>query len=102
MQRDELDKATRATVLQRDNFSCFLCRKRGVEIHEILPRSALGKSKSELLFNEKNRVCLCRECHCKVHNRTMRAYLLKHMTVRYNYLYDEPEFQKYLGEEDIV
>ena len=98
--RRELDESTKEVVLARDNFRCVICHKRGVDVHEIIPRSALGKSKSHILFAEKNRVCLCREHHQEAHNSVMRTYLIKLLQSMYKYEYNEEEYQKYLIEEN--
>lgn len=99
-ERAELDQATRQIVLTRDNYRCIVCGIKGVEVHEIIPRSALGKKKSELLFSEKNRVCLCREHHTLAHNKPMRIYLLGLLKQKYNYNYSEEEFQRYITTND--
>lgn len=96
----DLDEQTKPVVLARDEYRCFICYKKGVDVHEIIPRSAMGKSKKELLFSEKNRVCLCREHHRVAHNAETRRYLLLMMQTAYGYVYDEPEFKKYLQQNE--
>ena len=78
----------RRSVLEREGYRCFLCKKRGVQIHEIIPRSA-GRRK--FIYSEKNRVCLCPECHAKAHTRTERTKTLKMLIDKYKYSYDESE-----------
>lgn len=97
MERKELDAQTHGEVLTRDNYRCIVCGVKGVEVHEIVPRSALGKKKSNLLFNEKNRVCLCREHHSMAHTKEWRVYLIGLLKQLYNYTYEEPEFQRYIN-----
>lgn len=100
MDRKELDNSTRDVVLTRDGYRCIVCGVKGVDVHEIIPRSALGKKKSELLFDERNRVCLCREHHNLAHTKDMRIYLLGLLNTKYGYTYPEQEFQRYILNND--
>lgn len=98
--RKEYDLASRQEVIDRDRSKCVICYAPAHDVHEIIPRSAFGYDKSELLFEPKNRVCLCRNHHSLAHNYDMRCKLLKMLKDKYNYNYSETEFQKYLGEVD--
>lgn len=98
--RTRLDNESRRTVLLRDKYKCVLCGKKGVQIHEIIPRSALGRNMSEFLFNEKNRVCLCPICHQKAHTRKERIKAYNYLK-KFDYIYSEKEIeiiQKFTGE----
>lgn len=96
-----LDLGTRKSVIARDGGKCFLCNKKGIQVHEIVPRSHFGKETMRLCFSEKNRVCLCPSCHSKVHTFKWRRKLLKMLMLKYNYDYPEEKFRQYrLGENE--
>lgn len=95
-ERKEYDFATREEVWERDKGRCVLCHKPAHDVHEIVPRSAFGYDKSELLFSVKNRVCLCRDCHNLAHSYDQRRELILTMRMTYSYQYTEKEFEKYL------
>lgn len=97
---DDLEQETKLIVLAREEHRCFICYKKGVDVHEIVPRSAFGKSKKHILFSEKNRVCLCREHHKTAHTFEMRQYLIKMLSTAYGYSYQEQEFYKYLEHQE--
>lgn len=92
----EYDKATRNLVLQRDKLRCVLCGAKGVHVHEIVPRSHFGKQNVALCFEEKNRACLCPQCHEDVHNPEARTILLTMMKQVHGYVYEEEQFRKYI------
>lgn len=48
---------------------CVSCRKPGIEINEIIPRS---RSKQSIL-DWKNRVLMCRECHSDYHKHGVNS-----------------------------
>lgn len=51
------------------NGRCILCRATyGVTVHELTPRSLAPKTWKKI----DNRVCLCNECHTKIHNMSKR------------------------------
>jgi SAM-dependent methyltransferase len=91
-----LDDATRNSVQLRDKFTCFVTGKKGIQVHEIVPRSAFGKRTMHLCFEERNLVCLCPEEHEKAHTVAYRKMLIKMMQERHGYTYDDPIYQKYL------
>ena len=93
----ELEKQTKEFVLNREKSRCILCRKIGVHVHEIVPRSRFGKLRAHILFDVKNRVCLCPACHSEAHNFDTRKHLLEILTARYNYTYIESEFERYFN-----
>lgn len=95
MDRKELDYANREQIVARDKGRCVLCGNRDYQIHEIVPRSRLGKLQSELLFAPKNRVCLCVSCHAEAHNFETRKKLLELMQRKHGYIYDEDIFRRY-------
>lgn len=95
-----LDRSSRIDVLTRDNYSCFLCGKSGVQVHEIIPKSAFGKSQLDKCFEPKNRVCLCPEHHGPAHTKDARTLLISLMSRRFGYKYDEPIYQKYMEDSN--
>lgn len=88
--------AFRFKVLDRDNYSCAMCGRRGVQVHEIVPRSRFGKTRKHICFSEKNMVSLCVECHADAHNEDTRRALLKLMQEKFGYEYPEEEFRRYV------
>lgn len=56
-------------------YRCVMCHKPASEINEIEPR---GRSKKNL-FNWKNRVTLCRECHSEFHKHGVTAKKVEEM-----------------------
>lgn len=56
-------KAWRATVFERDNYTCQKCQKRGcyLQAHHIQPFALFP----ELRFELSNGITLCRKCHSK-------------------------------------
>lgn len=79
-------------VIARDSDSrgiplCINCGARADDVHEILPRSFFGPSREDDLFDVKNRCCLCRECHGKLHNDMGRKLLLKILKDKHGYTY---------------
>lgn len=93
-----LDSTTRQLVYERDRFCCFICGKSGVQVHEIVPRSAFGRSTMDICFSLENRVCLCPEHHGEAHTVAMRRKLIDLMSKRYGYEYSDFCFQKYKEE----
>ena len=96
--RDLLDAQTRGKIYERDKFNCVVCGKNGVQVHEIIPRSAFGKSTMHQCYEEKNRVCLCPSCHSEAHTIEYRSKLLSLMKEKYGYEYTEQHYQRY-GED---
>lgn len=78
----------RHRVLIRDKYQCFLCERKGVQVHEIIPRSAAQRG---FIYSEKNRVSLCPECHSKAHTRTERTKTFHLLVEKFNYQYSEEE-----------
>lgn len=93
------DKGSRGIVIKRDGMRCLKCRSKGVQIHEIVPRSHFGKQSLHICFHPKNRCLLCIGCHEKAHTNKWRTDLLKIMKAKYGYIYEESQFRKYLSEE---
>ena len=87
------DAATYYHVIARDTDlngvpRCIRCSATADDVHEIYPRSHYGPSKEDILFNIKNRCCLCRKCHGEVHNDRGRAELFSILQKRHKYIYD--------------
>ena len=56
-------------VMRLFNSTCILCRATfGVTVHELIPRSLAPKSWKRI----DNRVCLCNDCHTKIHNMSKK------------------------------
>lgn len=60
-------KEWRRNIMERDNFTCQICKKRGGElnVHHIKPWSKFP----ELRFNEDNGITLCKDCHLAIHRK---------------------------------
>lgn len=78
-----IPKDVRDRVYERDSYDgwacCIYCGKpRGIEVHHFIERSRGGKG------IEENLVCLCKQCHTKIHQgdtdlqNFIRAYLSEH------------------------
>lgn len=92
--RKKSDSDTYYLVLARDSDDngrprCINCGDVGWDVHEIIPKSSLGKSRSEELFAIKNRCVLCRGCHCILHNDNGRGRLLSILASRHGYNYTD-------------
>lgn len=93
----ELRREVYAQVVYRDQGCCVICHKRADDVHEVVPRSALGKKNRALCFSVKNMCCLCRECHSQAASRAQRTELLRIMSERYGYTYTEYPWCRYAG-----
>ena len=83
-------------ILRREHGECLVCGKRGLDVHEVIPRSALpGKDNAEILFSDRNRCYLCRLCHMAVHTVWGRCMLFGILKLRYGYKYDDSPFRSY-------
>jgi len=59
-------KNWRKQVFERDDYTCQICGKRGVELH---PHHIKKRSEyPELKYDVNNGITLCNSCHAKVHN----------------------------------
>ena len=61
-EEQEIWRATRAAVLERDNYTCYRCEKcskngRGLSAHHLVPRSQDGSN------DMSNLITLCHSCH---------------------------------------
>ena len=84
-------KKVRDTVIQRDKGLCVRCGRVGHHVHEIIPRSRFGITKTRDCYQLKNMCVLCLACHERVHNPAGRRELLGVLGQRYGYDYsDEP------------
>ncbi len=93
-----IDYATvRANVIIRDDGRCVLCKRRGQDVHEILPRSRFGASNKDNCFIVKNMVCICRDCHAMAHTIQKRIELLNYLKTKYKYDYNEEWYQRYVS-----
>ncbi|MFH1640555.1 MAG: HNH endonuclease signature motif containing protein [Candidatus Omnitrophota bacterium] len=56
----------RKQVLNRDNFSCALCKSSiKLEVHHIIEK----KENILLVFDQNNMITLCKSCHCSIRGR---------------------------------
>lgn len=68
---------------------CVNCGAVADDVHEIIPRSFLyGEVNEDELFDIKNRCCLCRTCHERLHNRNGKVTLMLILTKRHGYAYE--------------
>lgn len=91
--RSDKDRQTYYLVIARDSDyygqpRCVNCGAVADDVHEILPKSYFGKNSEDVLFDIKNRCCLCRDCHSVLHNDRGRAKLLGSLKGKYNYEYE--------------
>lgn len=101
----EKQQKIRYNIGQRDGAWCFryahlkdwpskYCTGIGQEYHHIIPRSRPFKK----LWHICNGVILCTTCHAAFgQNKIFREALLRKLKQLYDYPYEEPEFQEYLG-----
>ena len=54
-----------------DYIDCEVCKKQAVEIHHIIKKSQGGKD------NIENLIAVCRECHNRAHDETLKVKDLK-------------------------
>ena len=81
-----------ARVAVRDNWTCQRCGKQAWDLAHILPRGRFPELKHE----EKNIVCLCRDCHMSTENVEGRCELIALMRDRHNYSYEEEQYSGYI------
>lgn len=91
-----LRKEIAKEVIKRDRGACLVCKKAGNDVHEVLPRSAFGRSRMDLCFSMDNSVLLCRECHSNAHTRAQRSVLLGLLEKAYGYTYEAEPFIRYI------
>lgn len=72
-----------------------MCGKKGVQIHEIVPRSFFGRDTMWQCFLPKNRISLCPECHAIAHTKEERKKAIAVMSEKYGYTYEEDFYQQY-------
>lgn len=96
-----LRKEIAKEVIRRDRGVCQVCLERGLDVHEILPRSSFGRSRSDVCFSMENSILLCRSCHSGAHTRAQRSVLLALLEKLYGYSYEIEPFIRYVvaGEE---
>jgi len=104
--RAELIRRREAVMLvaARDQGRCVLCGSPDVECHECIPRSAFGSKTKDACYQERNMICICQECHGKVHNPAGRRMLFGRLAERYGYVYnaiETPWAMEYLTEEEM-
>jgi 5-methylcytosine-specific restriction endonuclease McrA len=88
-------------AVDRDNGCCVVCGSLAQDCHEIVPRSfssVSGKNRDKL-YELRNLVCLCRECHSKMANPAGRTRLLWLLAKRYGYTYPDQPWRYYLEAE---
>lgn len=91
--------ATREDIIERDKGRCFICRRPGTDVHEIIPRSHTSKKRPAWwLFDLRNRVLLCRVCHNDMqHTYPARVKLFRELRKRFRYDYSMKPFTEYLN-----
>ena len=90
--REAADAHTYRYVVARDtdyygHARCIRCGRKADDVHEIIPRSAFGKHNRDILFQIKNRCCLCRKCHEQAATDQRRGELLNILATLHNYTY---------------
>lgn len=93
---DFLRKEIAKEVIRRDRGVCLVCKKSGNDVHEILPRSAFGRSRMDQCLSMENSVLLCRSCHSGAHTRRQRSFLLGLLEETYGYTYESEPFIRYI------
>lgn len=92
----EADKGSRGIVARRDEMRCVKCGSKGVQVHEIAPRSHFGRKTLHICFHPKNRCLLCVPCHERAHTFKRRVELIRLMGNKYGYEYPEDQFRRYI------
>lgn len=98
--QEELDYRHRQVllVIERDGSVCQRCGGHGIDVHEIIPRSANGRRERETVtYQIKNMVVLCRACHAAVHNWDGRRELLLLLQRKHGYDYQSPPWKEYVS-----
>lgn len=75
----------RRAVLMRDNYLCLRCGEPATEVHhiEFVTADNVGNKATHI---ESNLQSLCRNCHCRIHDRQRTAPKKKSES---NYTFDE-------------
>lgn len=79
-------------VIERDRGTCQVCSRPADDVAHILPRRYVS-----LKADERNLVCLCRDCHKRHETLEGRRRLLRLLHERYGYCYDE-KYREYWDE----
>lgn len=95
--------ATYERVVERHHGLCLLClingvRKRGCEVHHIVPRGKCVGQWRYLREDERNLALLCRECHHPSPSREEAQRMLRFLREEQGYEYDERLFREVLEE----
>ena len=98
---DDQCQELRRKVALRDGHKCLLCGKQGQCIHHILYRS-YGTKGSPVIWQERNMITLCTECHLGAHAHPSRQHLFSLLGERYGYEYTEDYWQQYLHGGDTM
>lgn len=59
----------REYCMKRDHFECQKCGQPAEEVHHIIHLSPQNIGDVSITLNEKNLICLCRDCHCNEHHK---------------------------------
>jgi 5-methylcytosine-specific restriction endonuclease McrA len=77
-------------VIERDRGICQSCWRGAQDVAHVLPRRYVS-----LKAEEKNLICLCRDCHIEHETYEGRRRLLRILHERYGYCYDETAYREY-------
>lgn len=93
-------------VLNRDKSRCILHRDRkDVEVHELLQRSS-GCKNSARVFRKKYVVCVCRDCHHRLHRtgekRKVATMIFDTLSDKYGYSYPASVLERFSEEDSLV
>lgn len=82
-------KGIRENILMRDQYLCRYCGNPAEEVHHIVHLTAENIGNPEVAVSEKNLVSLCRDCHCRIHDKD-RAHAKKiDAEIAEEYVFDE-------------
>lgn len=66
-------KDTREYCLMRDHFECAYCGDIAEEVHHKIWLTQDNVDNIDITLNPKNLICLCHNCHTKVHSNTINS-----------------------------
>ncbi len=62
-------KQQREYILKRDSFICKQCGSVAEEVHHLKHVTVSNVNDVNVTLNEKNLISLCRDCHCRLHDK---------------------------------